>query len=68
MVLVGVGTAAFLAGGGTEQPAPSGPQIIPAVDTYLLQRDLMSGINPMTSLTPSRHGRHTSKSLPSRGP
>ncbi len=68
VVLVGVGTAAFLAGGGMEQPGPSGPQITPAVDTYLLQRDMMSGIIPMPPLMPSRHGRHTSKSLPSHVP
>jgi anti-sigma factor RsiW len=68
VVLAGVGTAAFLAGGGTEQPGPSGPRIAPAVDTYLLQRDLLSGITPGTSLTPSRHGRHASMSLPSPTP
>jgi anti-sigma factor RsiW len=68
VVLVGVGTAAFLAGGGTEQPAPSGPQITPAVDMYVLQHELMSGITPVNPLTPSRHGRHTSKSLPSHAP
>jgi anti-sigma factor RsiW len=68
VVLVGVGTAAFLAGGGTGQPGPSGPQVTPAVDTYLLQRELLSGIIPGTPLTPPRHGRHTSKSLPSAAP
>jgi anti-sigma factor RsiW len=71
VVLVGVGTAAFLAGGGTEQPAPSGPQITPAVDMYVLQHDLMSGItpgSPLSPLAPSRHGRHTSKSRPSHVP
>ena len=68
VVLVGVGTAAFLAGGGTGQPGPSGPQITPAVDTYLLQRDILSGITPGTLPTPLRHGRHTSKSLPSPAP
>ncbi|HEV2244768.1 MAG TPA: anti-sigma factor [Streptosporangiaceae bacterium] len=68
VVLVGVGTAAFLAGGGTGQPGPSGPQITPAVDTYLFQRDILNGISPGTLPTPSRHGRHTSKSLPSPAP
>jgi anti-sigma factor RsiW len=68
VVLVGVGTAAFLAGGGAEQPGPSGPQITPAVDMYVLQHELMSGVTPMTPLTPSRDGRHTSKSLPSHVP
>jgi anti-sigma factor RsiW len=37
VVLVGVGTAAFLAGGGTDQP---GPRVTPAVDTYVLEHDL----------------------------
>jgi anti-sigma factor RsiW len=68
VILVGVGTAAFLAGGGPEQRGPSGPQITPAVDTYLLQRDLLSGITPVTPLASSRHGRQTSKSLPSPAP
>jgi anti-sigma factor RsiW len=67
VVVVGVGTAAFLAGGGTGQPRP-GPQITPAVDRYVLQHDLVSGINLPAPLTSSRHGRHTSKSLPSHAP
>jgi len=68
VVLVGVGTAAFLAGGGTDQPGPSGRQITPAVDSYLVQRDGMSGFVPMPPLRPSRHAQHTSKSLPSHVP
>ena len=43
-VLVSVGTAAFLAGGSADQPAP---RVTPAVDTYVLQHDLMSGIVPV---------------------
>jgi anti-sigma factor RsiW len=50
VVLVGVSTAAFLAGGGTDQP---GPRVTPAVDTYMVQHDLISGVAPVTS---ARHG------------
>jgi anti-sigma factor RsiW len=50
VVLVGVSTAAFLAGGGTDQP---GPRVTPAVDTYMMQHDLVSGEAPVTS---ARHG------------
>ena len=46
VVLVGVSTAAFLAGGGTDQP---GPRVTPAVDTYLMQHDIVSGVAPVTS-------------------
>ncbi len=55
VVLVGVGTAAFLAGGDADQP---GPRVTPAVDTYVMQHDLMNGVAPVP---PSRHGSHTSK-------
>jgi anti-sigma factor RsiW len=63
VVLVGVGTAAFLAGGGTGQPTP-GPRVTPAVDTYVLQHDLMGGMTPVSS---PRRAPHTSKSLSPRG-
>jgi anti-sigma factor RsiW len=46
VVLVGVGTAAFFAGGSREQPEP---KVTPAVDTYVLQHDLMTGIVPAGS-------------------
>jgi anti-sigma factor RsiW len=46
VVLVGVSTAAFLAGGGTDQP---GPRVTPAVDSYMMQHDLNSGVAPVTS-------------------
>jgi anti-sigma factor RsiW len=62
VVLVGVGTAAFLAGGGTGQP---GPRVSPAIDTYVLQHDLMDGVTPLTSF---RRAGHTGKSLISPGP
>jgi anti-sigma factor RsiW len=42
-VLVGVGAAAFLAGGGQDQPEP---RVTPAVDTYVLQHDLVTGVVP----------------------
>jgi anti-sigma factor RsiW len=41
LCVVGVGAAAFLAGGGAEQPEP---RVTPAVDTYLLQHNLMDGV------------------------
>jgi anti-sigma factor RsiW len=61
-VLVGVGTAAFLAGGSREQPEP---RVTPAVDTYVLQHDLMTGITPAGSAI---SGTHPSKSLSSHAP
>jgi anti-sigma factor RsiW len=45
-VLVGVGAAAFLAGGGGGQPEP---HVTPAVDTYVMQHDLMTGVVPASS-------------------
>jgi anti-sigma factor RsiW len=46
VIMVGVSAAAFLAGGGTDQP---GPRVTPAVDTYVMQHDLMTGVAPVTS-------------------
>jgi anti-sigma factor RsiW len=46
VILAGVGAAAFLAGGGADQP---GPRVTPAVDSYVMQHDLMTGIAPVTS-------------------
>ncbi len=46
VILVGVSAAAFLAGGGTDQP---GPRVTPAVDTYVMQHDLITGVAPVTS-------------------
>jgi anti-sigma factor RsiW len=43
VVVVGVGTAAFLAGGGPGRPAP---RVTPAVDTYVMQHDLLTGVVP----------------------
>jgi anti-sigma factor RsiW len=62
-VLVGLGAAAFLAGGGNrDQPEP---EVTPAVDTYVLQHDLMNGIVPADS---GRFGSHPHKSLSSHLP
>lgn len=49
-VLVGVGAAAFLAGGGGGQPEPS---VTPAVDTYVMQHDLMTGVVPASHIAPA---------------
>ena len=61
--VVGVGTAAFLAAGGAEQPQP---RVTPAVDTYLLQHDLMDdGVTvapPLSHRAPSN--RKVSSHLP----
>jgi anti-sigma factor RsiW len=62
VVLVGVGTAAFLAGGSRDQPEP---RVTPAVDTYVLQHDLMTGIVPAGS---AGFGSHPGKSLSSHTP
>jgi anti-sigma factor RsiW len=62
-VLVGVGAAAFLAGGGGQsQPEP---RVTPAVDTYVLQHDLMTGVVPVKS---GGSGRHPAKSAPAHKP
>jgi anti-sigma factor RsiW len=61
-VLVGVGTAAFLAGGGQDRPEP---RVTPAVDTYVLQHDLMTGIVPASS---HRLGPQPGKSLSTHAP
>jgi anti-sigma factor RsiW len=62
VVLVGVGTAAFLAGGSREHPEP---KVTPAVDTYVLQHDLMTGVVPAG---PAGFGSHPGKSLSSPAP
>lgn len=48
---LGVPAAAFLAGGGQQEP---GPSITPAIDTYMMQHDLSAGNAPATGLSPSR--------------
>jgi anti-sigma factor RsiW len=49
-VLVGVGAAAFLAGGGGQPPEP---RVTPAVDSYVLQHDLMTGVAPVSPASPA---------------
>lgn len=44
-LLVGLGAAAFAAGGGDPQP---GPQITPAVDVFMVQHEIMTGVVPVT--------------------
>jgi anti-sigma factor RsiW len=44
-LLVGLGAAAFAAGGGDPQP---GPQITPAVDVFMIQHEIMTGVVPVT--------------------
>ena len=61
-VLVGVGTAAFLAGGSGDQPEPT---VTPAVDTYVVQHDLMTGVVPANS---SRFRPQPSMSLAPHAP
>lgn len=43
--LAGLGTAAFMAGGGPQMQAPE-PRITPAVDVYMLQHDMVTGEVP----------------------
>ena len=62
VVLVGVGTAAFLAGGGTAQP---GPRVTPTMDNYVMQHDLMNGVAPATS---ARYRPHPAQSFASHVP
>ena len=60
VVLVGVSTAAFLVGGGTDQPEP---RVTPAVDTYMTQHDFSTGLVPVTS---ARYGPRPT-TTPGRG-
>ena len=43
--LAGLGAAAFMAGGSSQVPVPE-PRITPAVDTYMLQHDMVTGEVP----------------------
>jgi anti-sigma factor RsiW len=47
--VVGVGAAAFMAGG-SGQPAP---RVTPAVDIYMVQHDITTGVMPATSPGPA---------------
>ena len=48
---LGVPAAAFLAGGGQQEP---GPSVTPAIDTYMMQHNLSAGNAPATGPSPSR--------------
>jgi hypothetical protein len=48
---LGVPAAAFLAGGGQQEP---GPSVTPAIDTYMMQHGLSAGNAPAAGLSPSR--------------
>ena len=48
---LGVPAAAFLAGGGQQEP---GPSVTPAIDAYMMQHDLSAGNAPASGLSPSR--------------
>jgi anti-sigma factor RsiW len=68
VVVVGVGTAAFLAGGGPARPAP---RVTPAVDTYVMQHDLLTGVVPGAPSVVGngpRPAAHHSKSFSSPAP
>ena len=69
-VLVGVGAAAFLAGGAAGQPEP---QVTPAVDTYVMEHDLLTNVAPAnTRFTPQlsepMQPAEPGKSLSSKAP
>jgi anti-sigma factor RsiW len=49
-LLVSLGAAAFAAGGGSPQP---GPQITPAVDVFMVQHEIMTGVVPVTRPSPA---------------
>jgi hypothetical protein len=53
-LLVGLGAAAFAAGGGSPQP---GPQITPAVDVFMVQHEIMTGVVPVTRPRAAPSGR-----------
>ena len=48
---LGVPAAAFLAGGGQQEP---GPSVTPAIDTYMMQHNLSAGNAPAAGPSPSR--------------
>ena len=46
----GVPAAAFLAGGGQQEP---GPSVTPAIDNYMMQHEISAGNAPLTPASPS---------------
>jgi len=49
-----LGAAAFAAGGGSPQP---GPQVTPAVDVFMVQHEIMTGVVPVTRSRPAPSAR-----------
>jgi anti-sigma factor RsiW len=49
-LLLSLGAAAFAAGGGGPQP---GPRVTPAVDVFMVQHEIMTGVVPVTRPGPS---------------
>ena len=49
-LLVILGAAAFAAGGSSSQPAP---QVTPAVDVFMVQHEIMTGVVPVTRPRPA---------------
>ncbi|MEP7026453.1 MAG: anti-sigma factor [Actinomycetota bacterium] len=61
-LLVGLGAAAFAAGGGDAQP---GPQITPAVDVFMAQHEISTGAVPgVRDTLPSPAARFASPRVP----
>lgn len=51
VLLAGLGTAAFIAGGDSQAQAPE-PAVTPSVDVYMVQHDIMNGWVPATQPPP----------------
>jgi anti-sigma factor RsiW len=49
VLLLSVGAAAFAAGGG----AQPGPRVTPAVDVYMIQHEIMTGVVPVSRPSPA---------------
>jgi anti-sigma factor RsiW len=54
--LAGLGTAAFMAGGGAQAPEPE-PRVTPAVDVFLFQHELVTGEVPAVPAAPGGAAR-----------
>jgi anti-sigma factor RsiW len=48
-LLLSLGAAAFAAGGGSPQP---GPRVTPALDVYMIQHEIMTGVVPVSRPRP----------------
>jgi len=62
LLLMSLGAAAFAAGGGGAEP---GPRVTPAVDVYMIQHELMTGVIPVSQPHPASSAE---KSATSRVP